>query len=298
MNFNKVLKLLVISIILLFGSVSYADYATEAKIEYNRGVEFYQQGQFENAIKSFKKATELDPNYIDAYYNLGALLEYMKQDEAALNAFKQIILRKPDDYESVYKAAEISKKLGDYERTQMYLTLIPQGSAYSQKAIDLIESISSSATTQTASTQTSHSYSTPQSYQTIKDSEPASGSISNTNGVYENIPSPTGVVTDNNGNLYIAGFSDNTIYKIGPDNNKIVFIKDPKIDGPIGLAIDRPGNIYIANYNKNNVLKVSKYGEITELISNISNPYCMHINGNLLFVSSQGDNSVVRYRLH
>ena len=297
MSFNRVYKLLIVLMIIFIGSVSYADYATEAKLEYNRGVDFYQQGQFENAVKSFKRATELDPNYIDAYYNLGALLEYLKQDEAALNAFKQIILRKPDDYESVYKAAEISKKLGDYERTQMYLTLIPQGSAYSQKAADLIESISQLE--QAAKQTTPHQqYNSSQSYQMPKDSEAASGLISNTNGVYENIPSPTGVATDNNGNLYIAGFSDNTIYKIGPDNNKIVFIKDPKIDGPIGLAIDRGSNIYIANYNRNNVLKVSNSGEITEFITKVNNPYCMHISGNLLFVSSQGDNSVLRYRLH
>ena len=35
---------------------------------------------------------------------------------------KQIILRKPDDYESVYKAAQLSKKLGEPEKAKMYLT--------------------------------------------------------------------------------------------------------------------------------------------------------------------------------
>jgi len=299
MKFNKYAKIFAIVIVLLIGSVSYADYATEAKLEYNKGVDLYQQGQFERAIEAFKSATQLDPNYIDAYYNLGALLEYLKQDEAALNAFKQIILRKPDDYESVYKAAEISNKLGDTEKARMYLTLIPQGSAYENKAMELLESIEEPKQTQPAvSTPSSPQSSYNKSeYGTNAGQEP-SNLISNTNGVYENIPSPTGIVTDNNGNVYVAGFSDNTIYKIGSDNNKIVFIKDSKIDGPIGLAIDRDGNIYIANYNKDNVLKVSKYGEISEFISNISNPYCMHIKGNLLFVSSQGDNSVIRRRLH
>ena len=70
-----------------------------------------------------------------------------------------------------------------------------------------------------------------------------------------------------------------------------------KIDGPIGLAIDSEENIYIANYNKHNILKVDKNGAISELIGNIQNPYCMYITDGLLFISSQGSNSVIRYKL-
>ena len=116
--------------------------------------------------------------------------------------------------------------------------------------------------------------------------------------MYNDISSPTGIVTDNSGNLYVAGFSDNTIYKIGPDNKKLVYIKSEKIDGPIGMAIDDNGNIYIANYNKNNILKVDKNGAITEILENIQSHYCMYITGDLLFISSQGSNSVLRYKLH
>ena len=122
--------------------------------------------------------------------------------------------------------------------------------------------------------------------------------MNNSNGVYSDIPSPTGVVTDDKGNLYIAGFSDNTIYRIGADNKKVVYLKHPKIDGPIGIARDNYGNLYIANYNKNNVLKVDVNGEVSEIITDIKNPYCMHVTGNLLFVSSQGNNSVVRFKLN
>ncbi|MBR1460017.1 hypothetical protein IJ596_00080, partial [bacterium] len=82
-----------------------------------------------------------------------------------------------------------------------------------------------------------------------------------------------------------------------PDNKKIVFLKDSKIDGPIGIAIDPQRNIYIANYNKDNVLKVSSSGEVSEFITNVSNPYCMFISDGLLFVSSQGDNMVIRRKL-
>ena len=285
MKFNKLLKsLLTLAILLSTTGVSYASIATEAKLQYNKGIDYYQLGQFEESASCFKKANWLGPNYIDAYYNLGSILEYMQQDEAALTVFKQIILRKPDDFESVYKAASLSKKLGEIEKAKMYLTLIPTDSMIGQRAKQLADSMETDIPTAKAE------QNEPKSYE-----EAAPQNIEN--GLYNDISSPTGIVTDKGGNLYVAGFSDNTIYKIGPDNKKIVYIKSSKIDGPIGLAIDNPGNIYIANYNKDNVLKVDTNGSITELIHNVQKPYCMHITGSLLFVSSQGSNSIVRYKL-
>ncbi len=285
MKLNRILKtVLSVAVLLAISIPANADLASQAKIQYNQGIEYYQTGQYDQAAECFKKATELDPNYIDAYFNLGSLMEYLKQDDLALNAFKQIILRKPDDYEAVYKAAELSKKLGQLDKAKMYLTLIPQDSLIGQRARELASTMEFDVPTAQADAQAPESFT---------DANPKNDS----NGVYSNISSPTGIVTDNVGNLYVAGFSDNTIYKISPDNQKIVFIKSPKIDGPIGLERDMSGNIYIANYNKNNVLKVDTGGNITEIITNIQNPYCMHLNGDLLFVSAQGSNSVIRYKL-
>mgnify|MGYP002870024691 CR=1 FL=1 len=116
MKLNNFIKVFLVSAILLYSVPSFGDLATDAKLQYNKGVEYYKVGAYEQSAECFKKATELDPNYIDAYFNLGSLMEYLKQEDEALNAFKQIILRKPDDYESVYKAAELSKKLGNNDR--------------------------------------------------------------------------------------------------------------------------------------------------------------------------------------
>ena len=136
--------------------------------------------------------------------------------------------------------------------------------------------------------------------QTIKSEkaqEAAPQKIDQTNGMYNDIPSPTGVTTDNNGNVYVACFSDNMIYKISPDGKKFIFIKTPKLNGPIAMVSDSAGNIYVSNYNADNIVKISPTGEITTLVSNVKKPYGMHINGQLLFVSSQGSNSVLRYKL-
>ena len=47
---------------------------TEPTLHYNVGVMNMEQGNVEEAIKSFEKAIELDPNYADAYNNIGAAL--------------------------------------------------------------------------------------------------------------------------------------------------------------------------------------------------------------------------------
>lgn len=285
MKLFKILRLLLVCLFALFiFNPAFADLSSDAKIEYNKGIQFYQTGMYSQAADCFKKATEYDPNFIDAYFNLGSLLEYLKQDDDALNAFKQIILRKPDDYEAVYKAAELSKRTGNVEKAIMYLSLIPEDSLIGQRAKELAQSMNVDLATEKANK------TAPQSYE---DANP----MNNNNGVYSDISSPTGVVTDNEGNIYVAAFSDNTIYKIGPDNKKHVYIKNVNISGPIGLVRDSAGNLYIANYNKDNILKVDKSGKVTELISNIPKPYCMHISGNLLFISAQGNNTVVRYKL-
>lgn len=262
-----------------------ADLATDAKLQYNKGIEYYQTGSYEQAAECFKKATELDPNYIDAYFNLGSLMEYLKQDDEALNAFKQIILRKPDDYEAVYKAAELSKKLGNIDKAKMYLTLIPTDSLIGSRAKELANTLEMDIPTAQAEKNK------PQSF---TEANP----MNDNNGVYNDISSPTGISTDYLGNLYVASFADNTIYKITPNNQKMVYVKSPKIDGPIGLVQDSKGNLYVANYNKNNVLKIDTGGGISEIISNVQNPYCMHITGSLLFVSAQGSNQVIRYKLN
>lgn len=268
--------------------VSYAETqpyfpSTDAKLEYNMGIDFYKIGQYDKAMASFRRAIELDPNYIDAYFNLGSILEYLKQYDAALTVFKQIIVRKPDDYESVYKAAALSAKLGQPEKAKSYLSLIPSGSAAFYKAQELASSLNTNLSA-------------------IKEEQKQINQTGNaftqSNGVYENITSPTGITSDKSGNVYVACFSDNTIYKITPDGKKIIFLKDNRLNGPIAMISDNNGNIYISNYNANNVLKVSTAGEVITLISNVQKPYGLHIAGNILFVSSQGTNSIVRYKLY
>lgn len=283
---KKLLITLCILSLIGFGIAKADDFyepSTEAKLQYNQGVDYYKIGQYDRAMASFRQAIAIDPNYIDAYYNLGLILEYLKQNDTALAIFKQIIVRNPTDYESVYKAADLSVKLNELDKAKSYLSLIPPESTVYSKAQSLANSMNTDM-------------------QTIKTQEDKVAKtdvhqIDQSNGMYNNIASPTGVTTDKNGNLYVACFSDNMIYKITPDGKRILFVKDAKINGPIALANDNSGNIYVSNYNSNNVVKISPAGAISIQISNVQKPYGLHVADGMLFVSSQGSNSVLRYKL-
>ncbi len=274
-------KLLITAFILAFGLTSFAaaeDVTTEAKLYYNLGVDHYKVGLYDKSMEAFRKAIELDPNYTDAYFNLGSILEYLQQYDAALSTFKQIIVRNPNDYEATYKAAYLSAKLKQIDNAKSYLSIIPPNAPIYQKAQELAYTLNSDM-------------------QTIKADQLKVDSETAKPGIYEEITSPTGITTDKEGNLYVAGFSDNIVYKITNDGRRLVFLKDSRLNGPIGMASDSDDNIYIANYNNNNVLKVGKNGYVSVLLGNVQKPYGLHIGGNILYISSQGSNSIIKYKI-
>ena len=279
MKFKKLFTIIALSAIFSINS-AFADNMTEAKLQYNKGIDYYKIGQYDRSMDAFRRAIELDPEYIDAYYNLGSILEYLGQDEAALTVFKQIVVRKPTDYDAVYKAAELSNKLGQTDKAKSFLAIIPSGSYVNPKAQKLANELNTDLQTIKYEQNTTEQPTQPQN-----------------NGVYENIPSPTGITTDKSGNLFVAGFSDNVIFKITPQGDRIVFLKDKRLNGPIGIINDDAGNLYIANYNADNVLKVSSTGQVTVLIEGILKPYGVYISNGTLFVSSQGSNAIIRYKL-
>lgn len=280
---KKKLILTLFVIVISSGTILAAEISNDAKLQYNRGVDYYRTGQFEEAVRAFKQAITLDANYIDAYYNLGVIYEQMHRDAEALSMFKQIIVREPTDYEAVYNAASLSCRLGQTEKAKQYLSIIPPTSPTITKARQLAAIMNTDLQTINA-----------EQKERLEAQKPK---IPQTNGSYENLISPTGIATDKNGNIYIASFSSNSITRITPDGERKLFVKSPQLNGPMGLVADTDGNLYVANYNSNNVIKITSTGTITKLLENILKPYCLHIDCGMLFISSQGSNSVIRYKL-
>lgn len=269
--------LLVIFAFLIFVLPVGAEQITnDAKLEYNHGIDYYKNGEYDKAMASFRRAINYSPDYIDAYYNLGAILEYLNQYDYALEMFKQIILRNPEDSEAVYKAGQMAVKIGDYAQAVEYLNLVPMQSKYYNSAIKLLNQIGSSRTN------TSHKKSDNNNFDT---------------NLFENLSSPTGVASDVYGNIYIAHYNTDTITKIACDNTKSVYVKNPKINGPVAMTIDLEGNLYISNYNSGNVIKIKQNKEVSVLIGNLKKPYGLFLRDDILYISLQGQNAVLKYKL-
>ena len=65
-------------------------------IDYNNiAIKAYNSQQFKDAEIAFKKAIELDPNYGEAYANLGALYAKFKEYDKAIKLYKKCIKIKP-----------------------------------------------------------------------------------------------------------------------------------------------------------------------------------------------------------
>ena len=112
----------------------------------------------------------------------------------------------------------------------------------------------------------------------------------------QSVPAPSGVAIDSNGNMYVASFSNNEIYKINKDGKSVYADEKKGVGGPIGLAIDSNNNIYVANYNKGNILLIKPNGETSVLLT-AKQPYCIIVDEakNKIYVTEQQTNSILSH---
>lgn len=257
-------------------------YSTEGAMYYNEGLDLYSRGEYSKAIQSFKNAVAKDPDFVDAYYNMGALFEYLKSYNSAIAAYSKINQLDPNDKETVLKLSELYFKLGNYERALFYVSKIGDNNDLAARAKNLKNQIVVASQKAAAKNSLSTVHTATAANKTIID----------------RFSGPTGLAMDSRGILYVASYSDNSIYKITPNGQTQLFSKSPSLGGPIGLAFDSMDNLYVANYAKNNILKINKAGQVYTFMNNITNPYYLIIRNNNLFITEQGNNTVIKYRLY
>ena len=79
------------------------------KLDSNNKLAFYNIGyvnlvylnKYSEGAESFTKAIELDPNYIDAWYNRGLCYELLKDKQKATNDYQQILKLKVNDLKAI-----------------------------------------------------------------------------------------------------------------------------------------------------------------------------------------------------
>ena len=272
-----------LSLILAAGAANSAfAYSTEGAMYYNEGLDLYSRGEYAKALQSFKTAVAKDPDFIDAYYNMGALYEYLKSYNSAIASYSKIYQLDPNDKETVLKLSELYFKLGNYERALFYITKINENDDLYGKAQSLKNQIVVASQKAAAKNALANNNSANETNKTIVDK----------------FSGPTGLAIDSKGILYVASYTDNSIYKVMPNGQSQLFSKSPLLGGPIGLAFDSMDNLYVANYAKSNILKINKAGQVYTFMNKITNPYYLIIKGNYMYITEQGNNNVIKYKLY
>ncbi len=93
----------------------------EAKNRFNQGVQFYQQGKFDQAIEAFEDVLVDKPDFADGYYNLGMAYLRKGDKDSAKKAMEKAIELKPDFIEVYFGLGQVYVEMGNEEKaTEMY----------------------------------------------------------------------------------------------------------------------------------------------------------------------------------
>ena len=94
---------------------SIPDSGRSAKLYSALGYTYEQKKQYKNAIESYRKATALDKDNLDAIRGLAENLMNDGQTDAALEQYKVIADANPEDAQTYLRIAEIYRKTGKYD---------------------------------------------------------------------------------------------------------------------------------------------------------------------------------------
>lgn len=283
-------KNLIISFFILFNLLSFnnvfADNIDDAADLYNEAIDLFKQEETQKSIECFEKAIKLNPEFYEAHYNLAQILMLLDKNEEALKPLKAILELKPNDSETLYNIGKIQYKRGYLSNAHSYLQKIPANAPQYESAkllINKIEKRQKELNLENLIKERKNLYDETGAQQGIN---------------IEEIMAPSGVGYDSKGNIFVASFMDNSIYKISTQGQKTIFSNSNLIKGPIGLALDNNDNIYIANYSANNIIKISQNGQAT-VFAQIKKPYCITYDSihNRLYVTEQNTNKLVKFDL-
>ena len=266
---------------------SYSNEIEDAAFLYNEAIDQYKQENVEKSVELFKKAIEIKPDFYEAHYNLAQILMSINKNDEALVSLEEIAKLNPEDSESLYNLGKIYYKKGYLSKAHSELLKIKQTMPQYDSAQILIAKIEKRQLELNLESKINE-------HKNIVDTQ---GKLKGIN--LEEISAPSGIAIDSLGNIFVASFSENTIYKISIYGQKTVFLNSSMLKGPIGLAIDKNNNIYVANYGANNIVKISADNSNTTVFADIQKPYCLIYDDirNRLYATEQSTNKLVKFDL-
>jgi len=96
------------------------------------------------------------------------------------------------------------------------------------------------------------------------------------------IPGPVGLVIDGEDNVFIASCNSNTIRKISADGVPSIFSSGAGMNCPNGLTFDDEGNLYTVNHADDNMIKITPDGTASHFADLPGNG-----NGHVVFTMNQ-----------
>ena len=285
MKKNILISFFILMSIMTFNA-SFADNEEEAAMVYNEAIDLYRQDDVSRSIELFKKAIELKPDFYEAHYNLAQILISVNKNDEAYNSLLELIKLKPEDLEALYNIGRIQYKRGYLSSAHSYLTKISESAPQYNSAKILVDKIE----------QRQKELDLENKIKQNKTTYDAQGlAIGAELAEFE---APSGIALDSRGNIYVASFLDNIIYKISVYGQKKVFSNSVLLRGPIGIAIDKNDNIFVANYSANTIVKITPEGN-SSIFSKVQKPYCLFYDNqsNKLYVTEQETNKLIKFDL-
>ncbi len=87
----------------------------DAQIAYDRANQLLDEGKTEEAIRLFRQAIRLKPDFADAYYELGSALELQGKWQEAIVELSEAVRLRPDDDEAHYNLGHAFLEQGDLD---------------------------------------------------------------------------------------------------------------------------------------------------------------------------------------
>lgn len=287
--FYKYIKIFILSFLIYFCATNpLLAFDKRAVKIYNEGMDLNYLEKYDEAINCFKEALEIDPTFLEAYNALAASYENIGSDNEALKTYEILFSKTSNDYDLAYKIGLMYSEIFNKEKTAYYLKKIPPENKNYGDARDLARCLGINID---INPNIKPKISNFENNKLPKDNSGKS--------LVKKFAGPAGIAKDNEGNIYVADFSDNSIIQINTHGEKRVLFKGSPLDRPLGLAIDIFNNIYVANYNSNEILKISlENNTIKVLFKNVSKPYYLMVDSlGYLYVTEQGTNALSKFKV-
>lgn len=87
-----------------------------AEVFFNRALAYEKLEKYDNALKDYSDALNIDKKFIDAYFNRASLYQQLRQTDKAIKDYGRVIKLNPKDDIAYYNRGLLYEELGNKEK--------------------------------------------------------------------------------------------------------------------------------------------------------------------------------------